>query len=117
MANVCVHSRFKERIPGLICKLYLEKAYDMVDWMFLLYMLGRMGFGEKWRKWILECLFGLDFYHDKWVSKRFHAQKGLRQGDPLSPFLFLLVAEALGRISKGAVRAGLVEGFRVARNP
>ena len=71
VANECVHSRFKDRIPGLICKLDLEKAYDMVDWNFLLYMLGRMGFGEKWRKWVLECLFGLDIYHDKWVSKRF----------------------------------------------
>eukprot|EP00268_Persea_americana_P006961 TRINITY_DN12535_c1_g1_i3.p1 TRINITY_DN12535_c1_g1~~TRINITY_DN12535_c1_g1_i3.p1 ORF type:complete len:154 (-),score=24.89 TRINITY_DN12535_c1_g1_i3:50-511(-) len=47
VANECVHSRFKERISGLICKLDLEKAYDMVDWKFLLYLLGRMGFGEN----------------------------------------------------------------------
>eukprot|EP00268_Persea_americana_P020224 TRINITY_DN20445_c0_g1_i1.p1 TRINITY_DN20445_c0_g1~~TRINITY_DN20445_c0_g1_i1.p1 ORF type:complete len:150 (+),score=21.65 TRINITY_DN20445_c0_g1_i1:600-1049(+) len=55
VANECVHSRYKEKRPGLICKLDLGKAYDRVDWKFLQYMLTRMGFGEKWRKWIQEC--------------------------------------------------------------
>eukprot|EP00268_Persea_americana_P005048 TRINITY_DN11696_c0_g1_i8.p1 TRINITY_DN11696_c0_g1~~TRINITY_DN11696_c0_g1_i8.p1 ORF type:complete len:234 (+),score=29.37 TRINITY_DN11696_c0_g1_i8:35-736(+) len=74
-----------------------------------------MGFAEKW---VQECV------SSSWISIMingspkgfFQAQRGLRQGDPLSPFLFLLVAEALGRIIKGAVGAGLFEGFRVARN-
>ena len=118
VANECVRSRFKETIPGLICKLDLEKAYDLVDWKFLVYMLSRMGFGEKWRKCVLECLYST------WISIMingspkgfFQAQKGLRQGHPLSPFLFLLVAKALGRMIKGAVRVGLFKGFRVARN-
>ena len=47
VANECVLSRLKERISRIICKLDLEKAYDRVDWKFLQYMLGRMGFGEK----------------------------------------------------------------------
>ena len=46
----------------------------------------------------------------------FPAETGLREGDPLSPFLFLVVNEALGRMIKGAVSAGLFEGVRVARN-
>lgn len=56
IANDCIHSRNKARRPGLICKIDMEKAYDRVNWKFLLYLLGRMGFGIKWRTWILECL-------------------------------------------------------------
>ena len=52
VANECVHSRNKDKNPGLVCKLDLERAYDRVDWRFLQYLLGRMGFHIKWRMWI-----------------------------------------------------------------
>ena len=118
MANECVHSRLKERNPGIICKLDLEKAFDKVDWKFLHYMLGRMGFGEKWRKWIQECisLAWFSILLNGSPNGYFQADRGLRQGDPLSPFLFLIVAEAFGKMIKKAVSVGLFEGFRVARN-
>lgn len=56
IANECFHSRNRERMPSLICKLDLEKAYDRVDWDFLQYLLRRMHFGIKLRKWISEHL-------------------------------------------------------------
>jgi hypothetical protein len=46
----------------LLCKLNLEKAYDCVNWEFLLYLLKRSGFGEKWWAWIAYCLFMVRFY-------------------------------------------------------
>ena len=52
IANECLDSRLKSKVPSVLCKLDMEKAYDYVDWSFLLYLLKRCGFGEKWCSWI-----------------------------------------------------------------
>ncbi|KAL5580279.1 hypothetical protein UlMin_012721 [Ulmus minor] len=77
----------------------------------------KKGFGVRWRSWMRGCISLVNFsimINGK-PRGRFGASRGLRQGDPLSPFLFILVADILGRMMDKAVRIGEVKGFEVGR--
>ena len=61
IANEVVDSRLKDNVGGVLCKLDIEKAYDRVSWSFLLAVLKKMGFGERWIKWIDWCISTVKF--------------------------------------------------------
>jgi len=114
IANECVDSRKKSKIPGVICKLDIEKAYDNVNWETLLKLMKKMGFGEKWSSWIRTCISTVQFFVlvNGSPANFFGISRGLRQGDPLFPMLFLIMMEVFSRMVKRMEGVGFLSGFR-----
>ena len=105
-------SRGKSKVLGVICKLDIEKAYDHVNWEALL---NRMGFGVKRCKWIRTCISTIQFsvLINGSLADFFGSSRGLRQGDPLSPMLFLIMMEAFSRMLRRVEGVDLICGFKV----
>ncbi|GKV01589.1 hypothetical protein SLEP1_g14135 [Rubroshorea leprosula] len=117
IANEIIDEAQKRKKKGFVFKADFEKAYDKVCWEFLDYMMLRMGFGQIWKNWINECLktAEVSVLLNGSTTKQFKMQRGLRQGDPLSPFLFLIVAEGLNGIISSAASLGLFNGIEIGQ--
>ena len=91
------------------------KKHDPVEWNFLEYMIRRLGFVNKWINWISTCLKSatVSVLVNGSPTKEFKPKRGLRQGDPLAPFLFLIMAEGLASLVREAIRIGVLEGIKV----
>jgi len=100
MANEVVEKVRRSSRSGLCLKVDYEKTYDSVRWKFLLDMLQRLGFHNKWIKWVKRCLesASVSVSVNGNPTEEFKPSRGLRQGDPLAPFLFLVVGEGLARL-------------------
>ena len=115
IANEAVNWLKKKKKQGTLLKLDFEKAYDTISWESLDMVLTEMGFGIKWRKWIASCITTsrISIIFNGCPCKPFRMGRGLRQGDPLSPFLFVLVTEVLNRVLIRAAEVGLFKGLQI----
>ena len=96
----------------------MTKAYDRIDWKFLKVVLSSMNFSQNWIKWILQCVTTVQFTMlvNGSLSQTFKPKRGLRQGDPLSPYLFLLCANVLSLALIQAEQQNNIQGIRIGRN-
>ena len=108
-----LHEIQSKKLDGVILKLDFEKAYDKVKWPFLQQALCMKGFSPAWRKQVESFVqggsVGIKVNDD--IGHYFQTQKGLRQGDPMSPILFNVVADMLIVLIGRAKEDGQVGGL------
>ncbi|CAA7023512.1 unnamed protein product [Microthlaspi erraticum] len=102
---------------SMAVKTDMSKAYDRIEWDFLIAVQRKLGFQEKWINWIHQCVSTVKYSY--LINDGAHAavtpQRGIRQGDPLSPYIFILCGEVLSGLCRRAQRDGTLPGIRVAR--
>jgi hypothetical protein len=101
----------------LLLKLDIAKAFDTVAWQYLLEILQRKGFGSRWLNWI-SLLLGLAsssiLLNGIPGPKIWHA-RGLRQGDALSPMLFVIAMDSLNHIFEKSEQEGIISELLVGQ--
>ncbi|GJS75639.1 RNA-directed DNA polymerase, eukaryota [Tanacetum coccineum] len=105
----------RKKKKALFFKVDFAKAYDSVRWDFLLDVLEAFGFGSTWCTWIrgISDFAKASLLVNGSPSDEFHIHRGLKQGDPLSPFLFILVMEALHLSVCKAVDEDVFKGIQL----
>ena len=114
VAYESVHAirRRKRKKPLCGVKLDMMKAYDRVEWSFLEQMMMKIGFSSHWTEMVMRCVKTTSFSVklNGSLSYGFLPSRGLRQGDPLSPYLFLFCVEGFSAMLKNAQRKKDIKG-------
>ena len=102
---------------SMAVKTDMSKAYDRLEWDFIQLVLERLGFHSIWISRIMTCIRTVSYSYlvNDSVQGTVVPTRGYRQGDPLSPYLFILCSEVLSGLCRRAQQAGLLSGIRVAR--
>jgi hypothetical protein len=102
----------------MFLKMDMEKAFDRMEWNFLLAILGKLRFSPIWISWIKTCISSASFsiLLNGNPFGLFSPGRGLKQGDPLSPFLFILGSKVFSRLLFREEIKGYINGLRIARN-
>ena len=112
-----MHSWKKGKKGSLALKLDISKAYDRVEWNFLQGIMIKLGFPDKWIQWVMGCVttpsFSILINGKEYGNIR--PSRGIRQGDPLSPYLFLLCAEGFTSLLEKVELGGRIRRASICR--
>jgi hypothetical protein len=107
-----MQNRLWSKVGFMGLKLDMSKAYDRVEWAFLETVMMRLGFGDRWIHLVMACVKSETY--SVVVSGNsvgsITLTRGIRQGDPISPYLFLLCAEALSSLISHVAETGVITG-------
>ncbi|KAG7594035.1 Reverse transcriptase domain [Arabidopsis thaliana x Arabidopsis arenosa] len=99
-------------------KLDIAKAFDKIEWDYLHSVLRRFGFAEIWCQWVMKCVTTVTYsvLLNGSPTDKIKPSRGLRQGDPLSPYLYLLCTKGLSSLLSHAMQTKSLHGFKASRN-
>jgi hypothetical protein len=99
-------------------KIDMEKAFDRMEWSFIFVILTKLGFAPMWIDWIRICITlpSFSILINGSPYGLFCPERGLRRGDPLSPFLFILGIEVISRLLFRSESQDLLKGIKIAKN-
>lgn len=102
------------KTPAQLFKLDISKTFDMVPWEYILEIMEHHGFSARWRDWITLLLrtSHSTVLLNGTAGERIQHARGLRQGDPLSPYLFILAIDALQKVLDLATQEGILSPLR-----
>eukprot|EP00253_Pinus_taeda_P029276 PITA_29276 len=119
LSHEIIHSLKLSKKPSMLLKIDLSKAFDSISWDYMQKILSAFGFANAWIRWIMN-LISSSFFSiliNGIPSSTFRPSRGLRQGYPLSPFLFIIMAEGLGRSLNSAIRSQALKGINLHGAP
>eukprot|EP00253_Pinus_taeda_P024057 PITA_24057 len=117
LSHEIIHSLKHSKKPGMLLKIDLSKAFDSISWDYM--KKSAFGFANTWIRWIMNMVSSSFFsiLINGIPSSTFRPSRGLRQGDPLSPFLFIIMAEGLGRSLHSAIHSNALKGISLHGAP
>ncbi|KAL9659004.1 hypothetical protein QQ045_028263 [Rhodiola kirilowii] len=112
-----LRTRGSQKICYFALKLDISKAYDRVEWDYLEMMMRKLGFPEKWIRLVMNCVVSVSYVIrvNGMVTEEITPGRGIRQGDPLSPFLFLICTEWLSMKVNEYQKRGKLNGIKICR--
>lgn len=107
-------NRLKSKIGWLILKLDIKKAFDSISWSFILHILRAFNIPSQWTKLIESCFSNMEYTPILNGSKLtpFKPTRGIRQGDSISPYLFILAMEYLSILINHAINNKTLRPFK-----
>lgn len=106
----------EERKRGVCCnQVDMSRVYDRVDWLFMEKIMRKMGFHERWISIIILCISTVNYQVkvNRFLTEVITPRRGLRHGDLLSPYIFLLCVEGFSSLLNRVGEEGELEGIKI----